>query len=228
MEVKKIRQELNEIIKNIVEHSESFPANRPIPSLEVSAVISKVNKMQERLAVLKYLLEIHENQQKATPSQEQTPPQKEELVAPESTVSETNLTEQITEPEAPVIETPEAIQQEEQEEQPQEEQPQEKMEEKATTVVEDAKTNQEIAQKLSRTPIKSLKEAFSLNDRYLYANELFDKNMEAFNNLIKTIDESSNMNEAHEKLITAKTQYNWDEENNFYMEFSILIERRFS
>lgn len=220
MEVKKIRQELNELIKNIVEHSESFPANRPIPSLEVSAVISKVNKMQERLAVLKYLLEIHENQQKATPSQEQTPPQKEELVEPESTVSETNLTEQVAEPEAPVIETPEAIQQEEQ--------PQEKMEEKATTVVEDSKINQEIAQKLSRTPIKSLKEAFSLNDRYLYANELFDKNMEAFNNLIKTIDESSNISEANEKLITAKNQYNWDEENNFYMEFSILIERRFS
>ena len=158
-----------------------------------------------------------------TSSQEQTPPQKEELVAPESTVSETTIPEQATEPEAPVIETPEAIQQEEQEEQPQE-----KNEEKATTVVEDAKTNQEIAQKLSRTPIKSLKEAFSLNDRYLYANELFDKNMEAFNNLIKTIDESSNMSEAHEKLITAKTQYNWDEENNLYVEFSILVERRFS
>ena len=219
MEVNKIRQELNELLKNIVKHSESFPANRPIPSLEVSAVISKVNKMQEQLVILKYLLEVQENQQKTTFSIEQQPSQKERLVKPESTVSETT----IAEPKTPTIETPQAIQQEEKEEQPQE-----KMEEKATTVVEDAKTNQEIAQKLSRTPIKSLKEAFSLNDRYLYANELFDKNMEAFNNLIKTIDESSNMNEAHEKLITAKTQYNWDEENNLYVEFSILIERRFS
>lgn len=219
MEVKKIRQELNEIIKNIVEHSESFPANRPIPSLEVSAVISKVNKMQERLAVLKYLLEVHENQQKVTPSQEQTPPQKEEMVAPENTASETNITEPVAEPEAPVIEIPEATQQEEQ--------LKENVEEKAT-VVENVQTKQEIAQKLSRTPIKSLKEAFSLNDRYLYANELFDKNMEAFNNLIKAIDESSNINEAQEKLFTAKTQYNWEEENNFYLEFSILVERRFS
>ncbi|MCW8896414.1 MAG: hypothetical protein OQJ96_03305 [Flavobacteriales bacterium] len=222
MEVKKIRQELNELIKNIVEHSESFPANRPIPSLEVSAVISKVNKMQERLAVLKYLLEVQENQQKATPSQEPTSTQEEELVAPESAVSEIIITEQVAESETPAIETSDTIQQEVQG------QPQEKTEEKVTTVAEDAKTNQEIAQKLSRTPIKSLKEAFSLNDRYLYANELFDKNMEAFNNLIKTIDESSNMSEAHEKLITAKTQYNWDEENNLYVEFSILVERRFS
>lgn len=222
MEVKKIRQELNELIKNIVEHSESFPANRPIPSLEVSAVISKVNKMQERLAVLKYLLEIHENQQKDTPSQEATATQKEELVALESVVSETKITEEVTEPETPTFETSDATQQEVQG------QPQEKTQEKATTVEEDVKTNQEIAQKLSRTPIKSLKEAFSLNDRYLYANELFDKNMEAFNNLIKTIDESSNINEAQEKLITAKTQYNWDEENNFYVEFTILVERRFS
>ncbi|MBQ20353.1 MAG: hypothetical protein P1U44_02420 [Vicingaceae bacterium] len=218
MEVKKIRQELNELIKNIVEHSESFPANRPIPSLEVSAVISKVNKMQERLAVLKYLLEIHENQQKIIPSQESTITQEEELVAPESAVSEITITEQVAEPEAPVIETTEVTQQEEQE----------KIEEKATIVVENVKTKQEVAQKLSRTPIKSLKEAFSLNDRYLYANELFDKNMEAFNNLIKTIDESSNINEAQEKLITAKNQYNWDEENNFYVEFNILVERRFS
>ena len=223
MDVKKIRQELNEIIKNIVEHSESFPANRPIPSLEVSAVISKVNKMQERLAVLKYLLEVQENQQKATPSQEPTSTQEEELVAPESAVSEIIITEQVAEPEAPVIETPEATQQEEQEKEPQE-----KMEDKVISATEDLKANQEVAQKLSRTPIKSLKEAFSLNDRYLYANELFDKNMEAFNNLIKTIDESSNINEANEKLITAKTQYNWDEENNFYVEFSILVERRFS
>ena len=220
MEVKKIRQELNELLKNIVKHSDSLPANRPIPSLEISAVISKVNKMQEQLIVLKYLLEIQENKLKDVSAQEQQSFQKEELIAPESTVSETNLTEQIAEPEAPAIETPEATQQEEQ--------PQEKVEEKTTTVVEDVKTKQEIAQKLSRTPIKSLKEAFSLNDRYLYANELFDKNMEAFNNLIKTIDESSNMSEAHEKLITAKTQYNWDEENNLYVEFIILIARRFS
>lgn len=219
MEVKKIRQELNEIIKNIVEHSESFPANRPIPSLEVSAVISKVNKMQERLAVLKYLLEVHENQQKITPSQEPTTTHEEEMVAPENTASETNITEQITESAAPVIEIPEATQHEEQ--------LKENVEEKAT-VVENVQTKQEIAQKLSRTPIKSLKEAFSLNDRYLYANELFDKNMEAFNNLIKAIDESSNINEAQEKLFTAKTQYNWEEENNFYLEFSILVERRFS
>ena len=138
------------------------------------------------------------------------------MVAPESAISETAITEQVDEPEeAPAIETPEVP-------------PQEKVEEKGTIAEEGLKSNQEVVEKLSRTPIKSLKEAFSLNDRYLYANELFDKNMEAFNNLIKTIDESSNINEAQEKLITAKTQYNWDEENNFYVEFSILIERRFS
>lgn len=211
MEVNKIRQELNELIKNIVEHSESFPANRPIPSLEVSAVISKVNKMQEHLIVLKYLLEAQENQQKITSSQEQHSSQKEELVEPENNVLETNTIEKVAELELSAIETPE-----------------EKIEEKTTTVVEDAKTNQEIVQKLSRTPIKSLKEVFSLNDRYLYANELFDKNMEVFNNLINNIDESSDINEAQEKLITAKTQYNWDEENSFYMEFVILVERRFS
>ncbi|NCP46077.1 MAG: hypothetical protein GW818_06570 [Flavobacteriales bacterium] len=216
MEIHRIRKELNQLLQNIVNHSESFPENRPIPSLEVSAVISKVNKMQERLVVLKYLLEAQENHQKIALSQDQHSSQKDELVEPENKVLETNTIEKVTKLELPAIETPQETQQEE------------KTEEKTTTVVEDTKTNQEIVQKLSRTPIKSLKEVFSLNDRYLYANELFDKKMEAFNNLIKNIDESNNIDEALKKLNTAKTQYNWDEENSFYMEFIILLERRFS
>lgn len=223
MDISTLRKELNDMLGNIVKHSESFPANRPIPSLEVSAIISKVNKLQERLAVLKYLLEVQENQHKITSLQEQTLPPKEELIMPENTVFKTNTTEQVAEKEVPAIEIPQAVQQDEQNEEPQE-----TIEKQLTIVVDDVKIKQEIAQKLSKTPIKSLKEAFSLNDRYLYANELFEKNMEAFNNFITTIDESGNINEAKEKLAAAKTQYSWDEENNFYLEFTILVERRFS
>ncbi|MDT8411684.1 MAG: hypothetical protein RQ875_04410 [Vicingaceae bacterium] len=219
MEVNKIRKELNELLKNIVEHSESFPANRPIPSLEVSAVISKVNKMQERLNVLRYLLEIQENKQKNSPYTKQFDSQKEVLIAEDTTISEINTTKQIDEKESRPINISDNNK---------EELANEQLDEASINEVKDRKNNQEIAQKLSRIPLQSLKEAFSLNDRYLYANELFGKDMEAFNNLIKSIDESNNINEAHEKLITAKTQYNWDEENNLYVEFNILIERRFS
>ncbi len=217
MDVKKIRQELNWLLKNIVEHSESFPANRPIPSLEVSAVISKVNKMQEHLIVLKYLLEDQENQQKNTPSQKQHSSQKEESIELENNnVLETNVTEKITERKLSANEIPEATQQKE------------KTEEKSTTVLENVKTKQEIAQKFSRTSIKTLKDAFSLNDRYLYANELFDKNMEAFNVTVKSIDECASFDEAITIFNRLKEQSNWDEENTFYLEFIEFIERRFN
>ncbi|MBW6483448.1 MAG: hypothetical protein K0B10_10360 [Vicingaceae bacterium] len=216
MDVKKIRKELNWLLKNIVEHSESFPANRPIPSLEVSAVISKVSKMQERLNILRYLLETQENQQKNTPSQKQHSSQKEELVEIENNVLETNVTENITERKLSANEIPEATQQKE------------KTEEKSTTVLENMQTKQEIAQKFSRTSIKTLKDAFSLNDRYLYANELFDKNMEAFNVTVKSIDECASLDEAITIFNRLKEQSNWDEENTFYLEFIELIERRFN
>ena len=47
MEIDEIRQELNDLLENVVDHSGRYTAERPIPSLEISFVLSKINKMQE-------------------------------------------------------------------------------------------------------------------------------------------------------------------------------------
>ena len=60
MEIQEIRQELNQLLENIVDHSGRYNEERLIPSLEVNFVLSKINKMQEKLAVLKFLLEQQE------------------------------------------------------------------------------------------------------------------------------------------------------------------------
>lgn len=217
MDIATLRTELNDLIENLEKHSAQFPKNRPVPSLEVGVMIAKVHKIQDRLSVLKYLLEKEEVEAKTESYGTFTPPSampQQKTTTPESIIAE----EKETEPEAETLPNNESTTPEQQPA------PAPTEQEKVAAATE----AQELAEKLSRTPINSLKEAFSLNDRYLYANELFDKNMEAFNNLITTIDACNNLTEAQEQLSLARQAYHWDDENVFVNEFTVLVERRFS
>lgn len=64
MEIEDIRKELNHLLENVVEHSTRYSEERPIPSLEISFVLTKINKIQENLSVLRHLLEEKEKQSK--------------------------------------------------------------------------------------------------------------------------------------------------------------------
>lgn len=200
MSIQKIRKELNELLESVVAHSESFPEDRPIPSLEISVVLAKITKMQENLAVLKFLLS---NQEKELSTAKKTP-----KILNETPINITNINE--------VANTPETVP---------------SYSNTNFDVKEQVKIKtqpEEIAQKLKKHTLKNLKEAFSLNDRYLYANELFNKNMEAFNLAIKTLDACINLTEANEEIKTLKTTFNWEEDNLYYIELMELVERRFS
>lgn len=219
MDIAKIRTELNDLIENLEKHSAQFPKNRPVPSLEIGVMLAKVHKIQDRLSILKYLLEKEEIEAKTESYGTFTPPSampEQKVVETENTASdekEIAPKEDNTIYEPIATDKPKATQAES-----------EQKPEEVTTSTE----AQELAEKFSKTPIRSLKEAFSLNDRYLFANELFDKNMEAFNNLITTIDACNNLTEAQEQLSLARKAYQWDDENIFVNEFTVLVERRFS
>ncbi len=71
--------------------------------------------------------------------------------------------------------------------------------------------------------IAKLSDALTLNDRYLFANELFEKDMNAFNELVKSVDSCLSLNEAKALLIPLS----WDDENEHAISFSSLVERRF-
>ena len=193
MEIEELRKEINQLLDNVVEHSDYYSDNVPIPSLEISYILTKVNKLQESMAVLKHLLEKQE--QKAlnisTSEKEIISSEKEQLVQAEK------------------LEEVEEVD--------------EKVETKKTSSLmnESAKT---VEVNLKLKPIKNLVDAFSLNDRYLYSNELFQKDMNAFNTLIKSIDSCTSLEEAKEII----TKENWDFENEQVLSFIELVERRFS
>jgi len=214
MEIEQLRKEINQLLENIVLHSQDFSDGRKIPSLEISVVLGKVNKMQERLIILKHLIDSEEKNKKTIKIQVEP-----EVIIEETIVSDTP--EKNIEPlkeniviEEEVIDEPAAIVEEE-------------TPLTVTNTKEETISNNTVADQIQQSPIAKLVDAFTLNDRYLYANELFNKDMSAFNALIKAIDNCTSADEAQSLFNKTGAAYNWDTENTLVINFMDLIERRF-
>jgi len=180
MEIEQLRQELNHLLESINERSNKLTGERNISPLEIDVILSKVNKLQEKLVILRYILNNGGKEKQVFV---------EEKIADEPVVNK----EKIDEP-----------------------------------VVNEEGQLHSVADKLEKTTITKLADAFNLNDRYLYANELFNKDMNAFNNLITTVDNASSLSDAKELVMQAKQTYNWDEEGERVQEIFGLVERKFA
>jgi len=203
MEIEQLRKEINQLLDNIVDHSERYAGSRHLPSLEISFVLSKVNKMQERMIVLKHLVEENENNVKLN-NEKKT----------HDVVADSSLPEDVQVQPEPFVADPAEEESPIEEESPVEE----------IDVPEDNERIAAVSENLEQPTISKLIDALTLNDRYLYANELFDKDMNAFNDLVKSIDNSASINEAKELLM----QLNWDDENEHVLSFILLVEQRFN
>ena len=212
MEIEQLRKELNDLLENVVEHSNNYSGNRQIPSLEISYVLTKINKMQETLIILKHLVKEEEIQIK---KEKQLKRQQKEDAAKIEVEGNNSLADNIIEEEIKIDEPIEIVVEEEK------------------TLAEEAPLKQPIEEptkpitNIEQLPIAKLVDAFSLNDRYLYANELFNKDMGAFNEAVKNIDACANFDEAQTTLMDAGTTNNWDVENEHVLSFTNLVERRF-
>lgn len=193
MEIVNIRKELTHLLDNITEQSEKYANNTTITSAEVGAVLLKINKAQEKTAVLKYLLEQEElNAKLNTATANANNPINNETIqepAPIVTEIKVELKPEILQP-----------------------------------ILEEV-AEQKIVEEhnLEQQSILKLADFLTLNDRYLYANELFNKDMSAFNALVKSIDECKSFDEAQKLYIL----FDWEIENEHVLTFTNLVERRF-
>ncbi|MEQ8908332.1 MAG: hypothetical protein RIC95_04010 [Vicingaceae bacterium] len=85
-----------------------------------------------------------------------------------------------------------------------------------------------LSEQLKKQPIADLLTAIGLNERYLYANELFGGDIEDFRNVIRTLNEFNNGEEAsryfEEELCVS---YGWSSENELVSALQKLVERRY-
>lgn len=87
----------------------------------------------------------------------------------------------------------------------------------------------EIVERLKETPVKDLRKAVGINDRFLFINELFRGDENMYERCIKTINSFSIYPEA-EYWITRelKVKLGWVNDNETVLLFDQLVKRRFS
>jgi hypothetical protein len=87
----------------------------------------------------------------------------------------------------------------------------------------------ELAQKLQDVPIRDLRKAIGINDRYLFINELFSGDEAMFERSLKTLDQFSIFPEAEFWMKRElKLKLGWNEDMLLVQQFSQLVKRRFS
>lgn len=87
---------------------------------------------------------------------------------------------------------------------------------------------EELSDTLQNSPIKDLKKAIGINDRFLFINELFQGDETSFERSIKTINGFSIYPEAEFWIRRElKTKLGWDLQSESVKQFDALVKRRF-
>lgn len=87
---------------------------------------------------------------------------------------------------------------------------------------------EELSEALQNSPIKDLKKAIGINDRFLFINELFQGDETSFERSIKTINGFSIYAEAEFWIRRElKTKLGWDLQSESVKQFDALVKRRF-
>ena len=94
----------------------------------------------------------------------------------------------------------------------------------------DFKKATDLSEKLGEQPVRDLTKALSINDRLLYMNELFGKDLEAMNESLKLLNKLDDIEGSKSFLITLASQYHWLEEDRIDVarDFVRLVRRRYS
>lgn len=93
----------------------------------------------------------------------------------------------------------------------------------------DFKRGTELLDKLGEQPVRDLTKALSINDRLLYMNELFGKDLEAMNESLKLLNKFESFEGGKSFLITLAGQYDWLAEDRVSTarDFIRLVKRRY-
>ena len=89
--------------------------------------------------------------------------------------------------------------------------------------------NTELQEKLALDPIKDLKTAIGINDKFQFTATLFNGDEKAFEMAVKTINGFKIYAEGQFWIKSnLREQYNWDETADVVKAFDLLVKRRFA
>lgn len=86
-----------------------------------------------------------------------------------------------------------------------------------------------VGEKMAQLKLMDLKKGIGLNERFLFANELFNGDMIAFNRALDELNHLESMSEANKFMNDGLAlKYGWKAENESVESFKSLISRRFT
>ena len=82
-------------------------------------------------------------------------------------------------------------------------------------------------QKIASERIENLKTAITINEKFMFINELFDGNLREYNETIETLNGFKNLDQAADYLDLMRKKNFWNTGSTAFKKLSELVERRF-
>lgn len=241
MDTNRKRKEVADLIDNIKEHSDRLLDHPSIPVLELNVILSKINKLYEKTAILKYLAinesknhELSEEDRNTSNKHTSTPVDKDIIetipqtnhLQKKNEESEENALKEDSVPSQtsgranadnipdPAVNTQRNIG---------------KLEDYLDVNAKfSTEEDPSLSHQLKKQPISNLMTAIGLNERYLFANHLFDGHMEKFLEAVKALNTFESSDKAMQFFDnTLAEEFNWDKSDELVAAFRLLVERRF-
>lgn len=215
--------EIQKLVKEIDSYTASYSSLSNIPTIELDILRQKTSFLYDLLTQVKN-------------SPEETPSNVEEVVEEQPKIEEIQAVEEVAEP----ISEPEKKEEEAQQEpeilfevdEKQLETPAEPQETETTQNPEPERKQEafaskqatDLGSKLGMTPIKEIMSAISINDRFRFRLELFNKDQELFVRTVGVLNDCKSFSNA---LAYLQKNFEWDYEKKEVEEFLQIVERRF-
>lgn len=83
-----------------------------------------------------------------------------------------------------------------------------------------------IADRMQKSQVIDLRQAIGINEKFLFINELFNGDMGRYNKAIDELNELRTQQGINTYLLELKVANQWDEDNEAYLKFKNLLERK--
>lgn len=257
MDKKHIRKEIAVLIDSIKEHSDNIGDREQIPQLELELILHKIEKLYQKSIVYNHLnseetAAFNRQEKKVEKAEEKVivPVPKTEAPVIQPPVIETPVAE-IPKVEMPKVEVPKVelpkeepkpeIKSEEikKEEPKPEVKPVDLFGSELPPAAEKPKVEKKLLEKkdnpaqvpvgsFQKPPIADLRAAIGINDRFQFANELFNGEMQEYEIAVQQLNTAETMESAMDYFGSLQQLYNWDAEHETVKRLFALVERRYS
>ncbi|MBK8364234.1 MAG: hypothetical protein IPL24_11310 [Bacteroidetes bacterium] len=84
-----------------------------------------------------------------------------------------------------------------------------------------------VSDHLHKVPVKDLKAAIGLNEKFQFINQLFNGDSQKYNSSVEHLNTCGSSNKAQEFMKTISLDYNWEKQPSVASLFMDIVERRY-